>query len=268
MGVNPQKKEAMRVNPALSVDVASGAGQGWAAAGEGAIVEPARSLRGPALSQEIRHHMQEYILRNHLQAGDALPPESYWTEQFGVGRSSVREAIKVLQALGVVEIRHGNGLYVRAINFDPVLESLSYQMRFRPQMFAEVFRVRVWLESAAIEEAVRGISDAVVRELEEILAEWRRRIPTGESHVELDEAFHRTLYQSLQNSTLLGLFRVFWVVFQTLDIDAIRTTDPTLGVAEHEALLDAIRARDAVLSRQRLLEHFAHVQERIDRAIQ
>ena len=231
-------------------------------------MEPERPLRSPALSQEIRQQMQEYILRNRLQAGDALPPESYWSELFGVGRSSVREAIKVLQALGVVEIRHGNGLYVRAVNFDPVLESLSYQMRFRPQMFAEVFRVRVWLESAAIEEAVRGISDEVVHELEGILAEWRRRIHIGASHVELDEAFHRALYQSLHNSTLLGLFRVFWIVFQTLDIEAIRTTDPELGVVEHELLLDAIRARDAVLARQRLIEHFGHVQERIDRAIQ
>ena len=231
------------------------------------IVEPERLLRSPARSQEIRQQMQEYILRNHLRAGDALPPESYWTETFGVGRSSVREAIKVLQALGVVEIRHGNGLYVRSVNFDPVLESLSYQMRFRPQMFAEVFRIRVWLESAAIEEAVRGISDAVVAELGEILAEWRRRIQTGESHVELDEAFHRALYASLHNSTLLGLFRVFWIVLQTLDIDAIRTTDPELGVAEHELLLDAIRARDAELARQRLIEHFSHVQARIDQAI-
>ncbi len=211
--------------------------------------------------------MQEYILRNHLQAGDALPPESYWTEFFGVGRSSVREAIKVLQALGVVEIRHGNGLFVRAVNFDPVLESLSYQMRFRPQMFAEVFRIRVWLELAAIEEAVRGISDEIIVELEKILTEWRRRIGVGESHVELDEAFHRTLYQSLNNSTLLGLFRVFWIVFQTLDIEAIRTTDPELGVVEHELLLGAIRERDPELARRLLLEHFGHVQDRIDRAI-
>ncbi|MCB9116621.1 MAG: FadR family transcriptional regulator [Caldilineaceae bacterium] len=231
-------------------------------------METAMPLRGSALSQEIRQRMQEYILQNHLKAGDALPPESYWTETFGVGRSSVREAIKVLQALGVVEIRHGNGLYVRAVNFDPVLESLSYQMRFRPQMFAELFRIRVWLESAAIEEAVRDISDEVVAELAAILAEWRRRIQSGESHVELDEAFHRVLYTSLQNSTLLGLFRVFWIVFQTLDIDAIRTTDPELGVAEHELLFDAIRARDPELARRRLIEHFAHVQQRIDRAIQ
>lgn len=226
-----------------------------------------RPLRGPALSQEIRQHMQEYILRNRLAAGDVLPPESYWTELFGVGRSSVREAIKVLQALGVVEIRHGNGLYVRAVNFDPVLESLSYQMRFRPVMFAEVFRIRVWLESAAIEEVVPQISDEVVCDLEEILVEWQRRIRFGESHVELDEAFHRTLYGPLHNSTLQGLIRVFWLVFQMLDIEAIRATDSKLGVEEHALLLDAIRARNPALARRRLIEHFSHVQTRIEQAI-
>ena len=234
----------------------------------GIIVETEKPLRGPALSQGIRRLMQEYILRNHLQAGDLLPPESYWTETFGVGRSSVREAIKVLQALGVVEIRHGNGIYVRAVNFDPILESFSYQMRFRPQMFAEIFHVRVWLESAAIEEAVRTISDEEVSALAEVLSEWRRRIDTGESHVELDEAFHSILYQPLHNSTLLGLFRAFWNVFQTLDIDAIRNGDPELGLAEHERLFAAIRERDTALARQRLIEHFAHAQGRIDQAIQ
>jgi DNA-binding FadR family transcriptional regulator len=231
-------------------------------------VELDKPLRGPALSQEIRRYMQEYILRNHLKAGDVLPPESYWTEAYGVGRSSVREATKVLQALGVVEIRHGNGIYVREVNFDPILESLSYQMRFRPQMFAEIFRVRVWLESAAIEEAVQTISDESVRMLEAILVEWQRRIHVGESHVELDEAFHSVLYQSLHNGTLLGLFRVFWNVFQTLDIDTIRSGDPELGVAEHELLLAAIRERNAPLAHQRLVEHFSHVQARIDQAIQ
>jgi DNA-binding FadR family transcriptional regulator len=235
---------------------------------EGVTVEAEKSLRGPALSQEIRRYMQEYILRNHLKAGDVLPPESYWTETYGVGRSSVREATKVLQALGVVEIRHGNGIYVRDVNFDPILESFNYQMRFRPQMFAEIFHVRVWLESAAIEEAVRTISDEEVSALADVLAEWRRRIDTGESHVELDEAFHSILYQSLHNSTLLGLFRAFWNVFQTLDIEAIRNGDPKLGLAEHERLFAAIRERDAALARQRLIEHFAHAQGRIDQAIQ
>lgn len=224
-------------------------------------------MRGPALSQEIRRHMQEYILRSHLRAGDALPPESYWTETFGVGRSSVREAIKVLQALGVVEIRHGNGIYVRAVNFDPIAESLKYQMRFRPQLFAEIFRVRVWLESAAIEDAVRTISDEAIEALAAVLTEWRRRIQTGESHVELDETFHRILYESLHNSTLSGLFSAFWEVFQTLDIESVRTGDPELGVIEHEHLFEAIRMRNAALARRRLIEHFSHAQARIEQAI-
>jgi DNA-binding GntR family transcriptional regulator len=66
----------------------------------------------------------------------------------------------------------------------------------------------------------------------------------------------------------LGLFRVFWNVFQTLDIDTIRSGDPELGVAEHELLLAAIRERNAPLAHQRLVEHFSHVQARIDQAIQ
>ena len=115
-------------------------------------------LRGQALNEAIREYIKDYILKQKLKPGDALPPEPQLMEELGVGRSSVREAVKWLQSLGIVEIRRGNGLYVRNVNFDPVLESLSYNMRFDPNMFAEVFQLRVWLESAAIENAVARIS--------------------------------------------------------------------------------------------------------------
>ena len=228
------------------------------------LVKP---LRGPALSEAIRSYIKEYILQHHLEPGEQLPPEPFWMEELGVGRSSVREAIKALQSLGIVEIKRGNGLYVRQANFDPVLESLSYNMRFDPHMFAEVFQIRVWLESAVIEAAVSQITDEDIAELQAILAEWERRLTVGESHVELDEEFHRVLYRVLDNQTLIKLFEVFWIVFRTLDIEAIRETDPVLGLREHVEILAAVCQRDAPLARQRLVDHFSHVQGRIRRAI-
>jgi DNA-binding FadR family transcriptional regulator len=231
-------------------------------------MEIAKPLRGPALSEAIRSYIKEFILRNHLKPGDQLPPEPFWMEELAVGRSSVREAIKALQSLGIVEIRRGNGLYVRQTNFDPILESLSYNMRFDPRMFAEVFQTRVWLESAVIEAAVAQITDEDIDELDAILHEWARRLEVGESHVALDEEFHRVLYRVLNNQTLIKLFEVFWIVFRTLDIEAIRETDPVLGLQEHVEILDAVRHRDAAQARERLVDHFSHVQGRIQRAIE
>ena len=88
------------------------------------------SLRRPALNELIRDYVKQYILDQGLCAGDPLPSEIQLAQELGVGRSSVREAIKALQSLGIVEVRHGEGLYVRPYTFDPILETLSFGMRF------------------------------------------------------------------------------------------------------------------------------------------
>ena len=225
-------------------------------------------LRGQALNEAIREYIKDYILKQKLKPGDALPPEPQLMEELGVGRSSVREAVKWLQSLGIVEIRRGNGLYVRNVNFDPVLESLSYNMRFDPNMFAEVFQLRVWLESAAIENAVARISEESIETLEGILEEWAERIESGKAYADLDEEFHRVIFDSVSNQTLVKLFHVFWVAFESVDIDQIRSVDDRLILPQHERILAAIKAGDGVLARQRLIEHFDAIQGRIERGIE
>ena len=91
-----------------------------------------KPLRGPALSKAVRDYVKQYILDHKLQGGDALPPETQLAHDLGVGRSSVREAVKALQSLGIVEVRHGDGLYVREYNMDPILETLSFGLRSGP----------------------------------------------------------------------------------------------------------------------------------------
>ena len=71
------------------------------------------SFRRPVLNELIRDYVKQHILDHGLSAGDPLPSETQLAQELGVGRGSVREAIKALQSLGIVEVRHGDGLYVR-----------------------------------------------------------------------------------------------------------------------------------------------------------
>lgn len=227
-----------------------------------------KPLRGPALNEAIRNYIKQYILEHKLNGGDALPPETQLAQDLGVGRSSVREAIKALQSLGIVEVRHGNGLYVREYNFDPILETFSYGLRFNAAMLAELTQIRIWLEAAAIEEAVKRISEEEIAQLENLMETWSQRAESNDLCPDLDEQFHRNLYQILDNQTLIKLLEVFWVAFENLDIEAIRDADPMTGLEQHQAILEGVKARDASLTRQRLVQHFSSLQERIDRAIQ
>lgn len=229
-------------------------------------LSPTPSFRRPTLSRAIRHYVKQYILDAALSAGDLLPPEGELAQQLGVGRSSVREAIRALESLGIVEVRHGNGIYVREYNFDPVLETISFGMHFDTKTLAELTQIRIWLEAAVVEEAVNRATPEVIARLEAILAGWADRIQAGEEASDLDEQFHRTLYGSLNNDTLMKLFEVFWIAFENLQIETIHQADPGVELSDHQAILEAVKSRNAGLARRLLLKNFSHIQERIQRA--
>jgi len=224
-----------------------------------------RSLRGPALNEVIRDYIKQYILEHDLRPGDPLPNEGRLVEDLGVGRSSVREAVKSLQSLGIVDVRQGEGLYVRELNFDPMLETFKFGMQFDPQTLAELLQIRIWLEMAVIGDAVKQIGAEELAELDAIVQTWERRIQKREKYYDLDEEFHRILYSTLNNHTLMKLFDVFWIAFLSLEIGAIQESDPAEELESHRILLLAVKARDADLTRKQLQRHFDHVKERIQR---
>ena len=223
--------------------------------------------RRPALSEAIRDYLKQYILDQGLGAGDALPTEAQLAQDLGVARTSVREAIKALESLGIVEVRHGEGLYVREYNFDPVLETLSYGIRFDARTLLELLQLRSWLEGAVIVEAVDRMSADDIRRLEDIIRRWSRAIQTGESTVELarelDEGFHRSLYTCLKNNMLMKLIEVFWVAFAEF-IGPYRA-EPSIDLAEHVAILEAVKAKDRLRARQAVLANIRRNEERMQR---
>ncbi len=227
----------------------------------------APSLRGQALHIAARDYIKQYILDHQLAPGDPLPPEGQFAQELGVGRSSVREAVKALQSLGIIEARQGNGLFVREYNFEPVLEVLSYGMRFDDAILREFFQIRLWLEAAVIGDAVKQIDAAGIAQLEGVLAQWAERVAAGQPMADLDKKFHDILCQSLNNQILLKLTEVFWLAYDKLKIPGIHEVDPAAELIDHQAILAAVKDRDADLARQRLLDNFTHLQGRIERGL-
>lgn len=222
-----------------------------------------RSLRGPALYKTVNDYIKQYIIDHDLKPGDPLPPEGQLVEDLGVGRSSVREAVKSLQSVGIVDVQQGNGLFVRELNFDPMLETFLFGIQFDPSTLDELLQIRIWLELAVISDAVGHLTDADFVKLEAILKDWKKRISAGKEYSDLDESFHQIIYGVLGNKTMMKLFSAFWVSFTTLDSELTMDTDPKEVYQFHVDLLEAIRTRDPNLTRLRLMQHFDHVRVRI-----
>jgi DNA-binding FadR family transcriptional regulator len=225
------------------------------------------SLRGPALNKAVRDYVKKYILENNLNPGDLLPTEAVLASELGVGRSSVREAIKSLQSLGIIEVRHGNGTFVREYNFDPMLELLLYSVQYDKRTLLELHRIREWLEIAVMREVVEKITDDEIRQLDDLMVEWEQCLGEAPTFTSMDEKFHEILHSTLNNQTLLNLLRVFWVIYDHVQDPTLANPEPEITIREHQAILEAVRTRDAELARDRLARSNIHGRRRIERAL-
>jgi len=226
-----------------------------------------KPFRAPLLNRAIQDHLKQYITEHHLKPGDMLPPEGQIAEDLGVSRGSVREAIKALESLGIVEVRHGNGVFVRSFNFDSVLDLLSYGLVFDPSKIADILQIRKWLEVTAIAEVVYRTKREQIAQIEDVLTRWETKADAQISAGDEDRAFHRMLYGALDNASLIALLDTFWLVFHAVPVRTI-TTDlqPTTTLQDHRDILAAVKAGDAALAQQRVQEHFSGIETRLQQA--
>jgi DNA-binding FadR family transcriptional regulator len=223
--------------------------------------------RGPLLNRVIQDQIKQYITDNRLGSGDLLPPEGQLAADLGVSRGSVREAIKALESLGIVEVRHGDGVRVRAFNFDSTFDLLSYGLVFDPARITEILQIRIWLEVAAVADAISLIGDDDLAQIAALLDRWEEKAVRGADVSEEDRNFHRMLYTPLGNESLIGLIDIFWVIYHKLAVQDLEIDrNPLATVAIHRALLDAIQSRDATLAAQRMRDHFRNLETRIARS--
>lgn len=214
------------------------------------------------LTRQLRAHIKTYIVENQLQAGDPLPSEAELADSMGVSRVSLRESVKALEALGVIEAQHGKGLYVRKFNLDAALEMLSYSLDFGVSTVYELYQIRKWLESAVIDEVCRLADDDSIARLDKVMNEWEASIADG-SWPKYDRIFHRTLSKIVDNQILLLILDAFWAVFDNATDATLKSQpDPQQTLAEHRRILDAVRRHDRAEARAALDASYAAFEER------
>ncbi len=223
--------------------------------------------RKQMLYQTVKEEVKAYILRNGLKAGDPLPPEMELANQLDISRNSVREAVKALEALGIVESRPGTGLFVREFNFDAILNNMAYGMLFDLKQMTDVLEVRLHLESGMVEKVIEKVTPEQVARLRGILDEMRRPAERGEYSAEADRAFHACLYDNVNNQLLWNVLDIFWKVLRLAQQYAAMPspTNPMESYVVHIPIVDALEKRDAEWMRKALRQHYAGIEARIQR---
>jgi GntR family transcriptional repressor for pyruvate dehydrogenase complex len=222
-----------------------------------------------ALTDEAIDKIKGMITSGELGPGDRLPKEADLAERLGLSRNSLREAVKALSMIRVLDVRQGDGTYVTSLEPDLLLDALSFVVDFhRDDTVLQFLEVRRILEPAATALATTRMTPADLTKLQAVLDELGDA-PTIEALVANDLEFHRLIAAGSGNAVLCSLIdglsgpttraRIWRGLTQ--EGAAARTRE------QHQAIVDAITAREPDLARSWASIHVAGVEEWLRRAL-
>lgn len=214
-------------------------------------------LKNKLLAEQVEEQIYHYIVDTPLTPGSKLPNEFELGEKFGVGRSTIREAVKLLSSKNIVEVRRGSGTYVQAIApgaGDPL--GLG-AVQDKTALALDLVNVRLLLEPGIAEMAAANATEEDIARLRSLCERVERKIHEGERYMEDDIAFHTCVAESSKNMVVEQLIPIIDtavmmfvnVTHQTLTEETIRT---------HRMIVDAIAAHDPLGARNAMTMHLTY----------
>ncbi|MBC9717066.1 FadR family transcriptional regulator [Streptomyces sp. TRM66268-LWL] len=220
------------------------------------------------MASDIQERIKKLIIDGRLPSGASLPTEPELMALLGVSRNSVREALKALQAMGIVEIRHGFGTYVGPMSVAPMIEGLTFRTvagHYRGEdSLLQLLELREAVETGLIARLAGRVPAADLAELDALIERMEREAAAGEVAADTDRAFHATLYRGLGNLLLGEVLEAFWDAFHRVRTDLVDLPqDPKVTCRQHREILDAVRSGDVIRAEQAIREHFGNIRTRL-----
>ncbi len=221
-------------------------------------VGPIKSTR---IYEEIVRQVKALISEGRLKSGDQLPPERDLADQFKVSRTSVREALRTLESLGLIEIRPGEGTFVREVSIESLIEPLAQVILSQRQAVRELFEARRLLEPTLAGLAARRATPDEIQGMEQILAEQAREVAAGGTGVAQDAAFHASIAASVRNRAIRRIVNTLMDLLAQSREESLQTPGrATRSHQDHQRILDSIRKRDEVGAQRAMLNHLIAVE--------
>jgi GntR family transcriptional repressor for pyruvate dehydrogenase complex len=222
-----------------------------------------------AVTDEAIARIRDLIRSGGLRPGDRLPPEKELSESLGLSRNSLREAVKALEMINVLDVRRGDGTYVTNLRPSSAMDAMSFVLELQQdETILDLLEVRRVLEAAAGAKAAARITAEQVGELQELLRQVGPQSDVEEL-VAHDLAFHRRIATIGGNEFLCDLLDV--VAGRTSRVRVWRgitqhgAIERTLG--EHALILAALELHDPALASARLTSHVSGVEDWVRRAL-
>lgn len=202
-----------------------------------------------AAYEHVINEIKGLLFTNKLKPGDKLPSEMELAESLGVGRSSVREAMKILSSFGVITIKRGQGTFVAESGNEGIFNSLLFQIISNQQDIEELLELRTIIERAALELAIKNVTEDDLKLLEDSLNELleitKDSVYDEEAIIENELKFHGLIVEITKNKLLQGLYNYILGLYvpilykNKIDADFIETASNN-----HKMIINALKMKN------------------------
>lgn len=210
---------------------------------------------------QVLAFLREQLLSGRLKAGDRLLPERELATRLGVSRPVIREVLRALAAMGVIDIRHGHGSVVREPDFTDMGDLFTLMLAQKADVVDDVMEARIAIERHAIRLACARAGAADFQRLEEALRSIVATVHDPEKGGEADFAFHRQLVEAAHSPVMSSLYAALSNLLKRSHMKRRERISEVSGidaylVDHHRKLLAALVARDAERAERLLAQHF------------
>ena len=224
----------------------------------------------PRVYQMVISAIENRIETEGLCAGDKLPSESHLAESLQVSTRAIREAYSTLRTLGVVEIKHGKGIFLAENSLDYFLESLSTSLKFTfsdtGTLLLELTDVRLLIEAGLVSVFTRSCREQDIANLNEIVQRMSAHYDDGriEQFNEADFSFHNYIVNTSGNRIVRSLyFHLQKLLHQSIEVTQLYGGSERQCLNDHQGILDAIQKRDAEAAKTLMEEHLERTRKTV-----
>ncbi|MGA6984747.1 MAG: FadR/GntR family transcriptional regulator [Terriglobales bacterium] len=218
-------------------------------------------IRRNKVYEEVAKQIERLILKK-LKPGDKLPSERELAEMLQVSRSSIRDAIRGLELMGLVEPRQGAGTIVREVSAETLVNPFATALKHRQELVSELLDFRKMLEPPLAARAATHASPDEISEMEEILKRQEVTLSHGEASIAEDAEFHYSIALASGNSVVLKVLDILMdLLRETRERSLQLKGRPQKSLAGHRRILAAIRRHDVEAARDAMRRHIEDVEE-------
>ncbi|MFQ3621307.1 MAG: FadR/GntR family transcriptional regulator [Spirochaetales bacterium] len=206
-----------------------------------------QTLKEPLKKRSVVHlvieRIKEAMIAKELKPGDYLPSETELTKSLGVGKTSVREAIKMLEAMGIVEIRQGHGTYIPLKPAPDSISPLTFQLILEQATNEHLLELRKIFEPAYALLAMEKATAEDVKLVEEAITVFEEKIKKGIQTAEDDLLFHERMLECTHNPFIIRIGNTIHQLFRASVAKSMQKI-PEIALRDHKAILEAFASKN------------------------